>query len=63
MKNSYRLVLAVALAAILILPLSRDQARATEDAVRQTNPGFVPNTGQINPGTARDRPATVIAIE
>jgi hypothetical protein len=44
---------AVALAAILILPFSHDQAHAAEDTIRQTNPGLVPNTGQINPGIAR----------
>ena len=40
--------------AVLVLPsMSRDQSRA-EDA---TNPGLVPNTGQINTGMAAQPPS------
>jgi len=49
MTIRYSLVLGAAVAAALALPSISVSIRA-EDAL---NPGFVPNTGQINPGTPR----------
>ena len=51
MKNRYSLGLGTALAAALALSALDASVRA-EDSTTGTNPGFVPNTGQINPGAA-----------
>jgi hypothetical protein len=52
MKNLHRhLLLATALAAgLAVAPLTTGAARAEESATVPTNPGFKPDTGQINPG-------------
>ena len=52
MKNLHRhLVLATALAAgLAIVPLATGPASAEESATVPTDPGFKPDTGQLNPG-------------
>jgi hypothetical protein len=52
MKNLHRhLLLATALAAgLAVAPLATVPARAEESATVPTNPGFNPDTGQLNPG-------------
>ncbi|HMF23090.1 MAG TPA: hypothetical protein VKG24_13320 [Pseudolabrys sp.] len=51
MKNRHPFVLAVA--AVLALSSVSVLVRAEDSATQPTNPGYVPNTGQINPGTAQ----------
>ena len=53
MKKRYSLVVGTAVAAALALPSMSMSSRA-EDG---TNPGFVPNSGQINTGTAAQPPS------
>jgi hypothetical protein len=52
MKNLHRhLLLATALAAgLAVAPLATGSARAEESATVPTDPGFKPDTGQLNPG-------------
>jgi hypothetical protein len=60
MKHLHRhLMLATALAAGMIIaaPLAIAQVRAEESATVPTNPGFKPDTGQINPGVTRQAPS------
>jgi len=51
MNNRYPLALGTAVAAALALSSLSLPARAADSDSQPTNPGFVPNTGQINPGT------------
>ena len=56
MKNGYSLWRGVALAAVLALS-SHNPLRAEDSATVPTDPGFVPNTGQINPGITQQVPS------
>jgi len=51
MNNRYSLAVGTAVAAALALSSLSLPARAADSDSQPTNPGFVPNTGQINPGT------------
>ncbi|HEY4981911.1 MAG TPA: hypothetical protein VII24_08215 [Pseudolabrys sp.] len=55
----HHLMLATALAAGMIVaaPLASGQVRAEESATVTTNPGFKPDTGQINPGVTKQAPS------
>ena len=55
MKNRHTFASGIAIAATLALAwLSISvPVRAEDTATQPTNPGFIPNTGQINPGTAQ----------
>jgi len=56
----HHLMLATALAASLVVvaaPLATAQVRAEESATVPTNPGFKPDTGQINPGVTKQAPS------
>jgi hypothetical protein len=53
MKNRYPFVSRTAFAVVLTLSSTGVPVYAEDSATQPTNPGFVPNTGQINPGTAR----------
>ncbi|HEY5167255.1 MAG TPA: hypothetical protein VII80_05565 [Pseudolabrys sp.] len=55
----HHLMLATALAAGMIVaaPLAIGQVRAEESATVPTNPGFKPDTGQINPGATKQAPS------
>jgi len=55
MKNLHHLKLAATLAAVLSLPCS--PVRAEESATVRTDPGFTPNSGQINPGVEQQAPS------
>lgn len=59
MKNSYRhLLLATALAAgLAAAPITLVPVTAEENATMQTDPGFNPGTGQINPGVEQQAPS------
>jgi len=56
MKIRYSLWLGTAFAAGLALS-SQNLLRAEDNATTPTNPGFVPNTGQINSGTTQQAPS------
>lgn len=60
MKTLHRnLMLATALAAgIAVAPLAVSQANATDGTSVSTDPGFNPDTGQINPGFDKKNPTT-----
>lgn len=64
MKTLYRnLMLATALTAGLAIAIPATSALAAEDgATVQTNPGFKPGTGQINPGETLAAPSSSIDI-
>jgi hypothetical protein len=53
MKNRYPFVSRTAFAVVLTLSSTGVPVYAEDSAAQPTNPGFVPNTGQINPGTAQ----------
>ena len=53
MKNRYPFALGTAVATALALLSVSAPIRAEDSVTQPTNPGFVPNTGQINPGTAQ----------
>ena len=55
MKNLHHLKLAATLAAVLSLPCS--PVGAEESATVRTDPGFTPNSGQINPGVEQQAPS------
>jgi len=57
-------MLAIALATGLVVaaPLASGQVRAPENATVQTNPGFKPDTGQINPGVTMQAPSASLDI-
>jgi hypothetical protein len=50
MKSRFLIGPKAALAAIIILSWVSTSVRAQDNATTPTNPGLVPNTGQINPG-------------
>src|SRR4249919_3504878 len=56
MKNRYSLWLGTALAAVLAVS-SMGTIHAEDRATVPTNPGFVPNSGQINPGVTLQAPS------
>lgn len=56
MKNRYSLWLGTALAAVLAVS-SMGTIHAEDRATVPTNPGFVPNSGQINPGITLQAPS------
>ena len=60
LNSRHPLILATALATGLVVaaPLASGQVRAPESATVQTNPGFKPDTGQINPGVEHQAPST-----
>lgn len=64
LKLRHPLMLATALAAGLVVaaPLASGQVRAPESATVPTNPGFKPDTGQINPGVTIQAPSTSLDI-
>jgi len=53
MKSRYPFVLGTAIAAVLAFSFMSVPVRAADGDTQPTNPGFVPNTGQINPGTVQ----------
>ena len=50
MKNRYPIALGTAVAVVLALSSPNGPARAADVVSQANNPGFVPSTGQINPG-------------
>jgi hypothetical protein len=65
MKNLHRhLMLATALATSLAVavPLATAPVRAEESATVPTNPGFKPDSGQINPGAEHPAPSSSVDI-
>lgn len=60
MNSRHHLMLATVLAAGLVVaaPLATSQVRAEDSATVPTNPGFKPDTGQINPGVEHQAPST-----
>ncbi|HXZ22435.1 MAG TPA: hypothetical protein VEH78_06695 [Pseudolabrys sp.] len=53
MKNRYTVTLGTAVAAALVWSTTSVPVRAEDSATQPTNPGFVPNIRQINPGAAQ----------
>ena len=53
MKSSHSFALGIAVAAALAWSAVSVPVRAQDRDTQRINPGFVPNTGQINPGTAQ----------
>jgi len=64
MNTRHHLMLATALAAGLVVaaPLAFGQVRTPDSATVPTNPGFKPDTGQINPGVTMQAPSTSLDV-
>lgn len=57
-RHPFMLATALATGLVVAAPLASGQVRAPESATVQTNPGFKPDTGQINPGVEHQAPST-----
>jgi len=57
MKSRYQFAMGTAVAAVLALSLLSVPVRAADGDTQPANPGLVPNTGQINPGTTQQPPS------
>lgn len=57
LRHQCMLATALAVGLVVAAPLASGQVRAPESATVPTNPGFKPDTGQINPGVEHPAPS------